>query len=165
MSDSILEIVFRGDIAPGHNMQEVRDSLRELFKADDAQMARLFSGRPVVVRGNLDRPAADRYQQILLRAGAIAEIRQAREADGAAVEQQDTDGKAGAAETGWGLAPVGADLLNDPGTSEEDAAEVDTSGISLAPVGSDVLENSERDEPQERQVDTSHLSLESTKPQ
>ena len=143
-------------------MPEVRESLRKLFKADDAQMARLFSGRPVVIRRNLDSEAASRYQQILLKAGAIVEVRPAEEgAEASSTQSQAQDTEDKSQQEGLVLAPVGADILKRTERPEQEEVEVDTSRISLAPVGSDVLEGSERSEPEELEVDTSHLSVES----
>lgn len=142
-------------------MPEVRESLRKLFKADDAQMARLFSGRPVVIRRNLDSEAASRYQQILLKAGAIVEVRPVEGAEASSTESQAQDAEDQPQQEGLVLAPVGADILKRTERPEQEEVEVDTSKISLAPVGSDVLQGSERSEPEELEVDTSHLSVES----
>ena len=140
-------------------MVEVRENLRTLFKADDSQLARLFSGRPVVIRCNLDEQAASRYQQSMERAGAIVQVRNASGSEGAVVPP-DVDQEDDASEEGWVLAPLGADLLTRKERKQQPVANVDTSAISLAPVGSDVLVSGERTESADRDVDTSHLSLE-----
>ncbi|UTW44109.1 hypothetical protein KFE80_06740 [bacterium SCSIO 12696] len=162
MSDSSLEIVFRGDIAPGHTMVEVRDNLRELFKADDAQLAKLFSGRPVVVRRNLDQTAALRYQQAMGKAGAVVEVREAALATTsvgdtatAPAEQEDD-----ISDEPWTLFPVGANLLRPEERHQQPQVELNVADISVAPVGTDVLAAAERKQQPPVEVDTSHIDLE-----
>lgn len=169
MADQLFEIVFRGDIAPGANFSEVRQRLGELFKADAQQLERLFNGRPSVIRRNLDSATAERYQKAIQQTGALVEVRasQPEVPVGKPVEtapspqpaqsEQATETNPG---PGWGVAPVGADVLNDDERRPQVDADVDTSALNLAPEGSDVLKPAERKPNEEREVDTSGLSLE-----
>ena len=45
-----------------------------MFNADDAKLEQLFSGRRVVIKKNIDRATAAKYQSALNRAGAECEI-------------------------------------------------------------------------------------------
>ena len=69
-------------------MVEVRENLQTLFKADDTQLARLFSGRPVVIRRNLDEAAASHYQQLMERAGAVVQVRNASDSKSASGDKK-----------------------------------------------------------------------------
>ncbi|MDM3871773.1 hypothetical protein QSV34_10465 [Porticoccus sp. W117] len=158
--DSSLEIVFRGDIVSGHTMVEVRDNLRELFKADDAQLAKLFSGRPVVIRRNLDEESAKRYQQAMERAGAVVQVRQGDGGAKAAVQAGVQPAEDDISDEPWTLFPVGADLLRPEERIKQPAVNLDVANISVAPAGSDVLAANERREQPPVDVDTSHIDLE-----
>ena len=69
------DVYFRGDIAPGHKMGEVRQRLQALFKLDDERTAKLFLGRPLPIRRDLDKSSAEQYRATLLKAGALVELR------------------------------------------------------------------------------------------
>jgi hypothetical protein len=45
-----------------------------LFNADEAKLAQLFSGKRIVIKKNIDRATASKYQTALARAGAECEI-------------------------------------------------------------------------------------------
>ena len=61
MPESLFDIVFRGDLMPGHKLPEVKARLARLFKIDAARVEPLFSGAAVVLKRNLDRATADKY--------------------------------------------------------------------------------------------------------
>lgn len=164
MSDSTLdsatfEIVFRGDIVPGNTMVEVRDNLRELFKADDAQLAKLFSGRPVVIRRNLDEQSAQRYRQAMERAGAVVQVRRG-DAAKASPQQGKQPAEDDISDEPWTLFPVGADLLRPEERIKQPEVNLNVADISVAPAGSDVLAANERRQQPAVEVDTSHIDLE-----
>ena len=164
MSGSSLEIVFRGDIVPGNTMVEVRDNLRELFKADDAQLAKLFSGRPVVIRRNLDEDAAKRYQQAMERAGAVVQVRQGDGGSKATPQEGKQPVEDDISDEPWTLFPVGADLLRPEERIKQPQVDLDVADISVAPAGSDVLAANERRQQPPVEVDTSHIDLEPASP-
>ena len=43
------EIAFSGEILPGAQLEQVKAAIARLFQADDALLARLFSGQRVVI--------------------------------------------------------------------------------------------------------------------
>jgi len=73
-------IIFSGDIIPGKVPDQVRLNVAKLFGFDgenpdhQTKLDKLFSGRPVVIKQNLDERGAHNYQQALTKAGAIALI-------------------------------------------------------------------------------------------
>jgi len=74
MNESLYEVAFSGQILEGAELEAVKAEIARMFKADEATMARLFSGRRVVIRKNLSAKAADKYSMGFTRAGAICEL-------------------------------------------------------------------------------------------
>jgi hypothetical protein len=68
------DIVFRGDIQFGQNLNDVKLKLQQLFKIDTVKVDALFSGKPVVLKRGLDKASAEKYQDVLTKAGAIVEL-------------------------------------------------------------------------------------------
>jgi hypothetical protein len=68
------DIVFRGDIQFGQNLNDVKLKLQQLFKIDTVKVDALFSGKPVVLKRGLDKTSAEKYQDVLTKAGAIVEL-------------------------------------------------------------------------------------------
>lgn len=69
------EIAFCGEILPDAELQHVKAAITGLFKADEALLARLFSGQRVVIKQRLDAQATAKYQAAFQRAGAVLEVR------------------------------------------------------------------------------------------
>lgn len=69
------EIAFCGEILPGAEIEQVKATVAGLFKADDALLARLFSGQRMVIKQRLDAQATAKYQAAFQRAGAVLEVR------------------------------------------------------------------------------------------
>ncbi len=69
------EVVFEGKILIGSEEQRVKQNVGRMFKADDAKLAALFSGRTVVIKSGVDKATAQKYVQAMKKAGAQAEIR------------------------------------------------------------------------------------------
>ncbi len=67
-------VVFEGKIMPGKDLQLVKDRLKELMKTDDEGIERLFTGKPVVVRKNLEKETAEKYRNAFAKAGAMCEV-------------------------------------------------------------------------------------------
>lgn len=186
MSDRRFEVIFRGDVVPGQSLMDVKRRLAELFGAPATKVEQMFSGRPVVIKRDLDEEAAARYRVALKDAGALVELRPvdpdsqigkdtnradqtvppaanlARGADGPSgqntVAPQSGPEHSKAAET-IGVAPVGADVLPPEYRRDFTPREVDTSYITVDEPGADVLKADEKSPSIERDVDTSHLSV------
>ena len=73
MTDQQYNLVFRGDIAAGHKLAEVKQRLANLFKTPPEKIEKLFSGRPVAIKKGLAGADAERYLQALTAAGAVVE--------------------------------------------------------------------------------------------
>lgn len=149
-------IYFDGSVAAGQDPRAVRERLARLFKADEATLDRLFSGRPQLIKRNCDEATARRFKQAMEKAGAIPTIATANTAPAAAAPER----KPTAAERIAALAAapdVGA--AGKPATRAADPAVRDSEpGMVLAPEGTPVLREAERRTPEQREVDTSGLS-------
>ncbi len=75
MSDELFEVAFSGNISEGANLDEVKARVGKMFKADDAKIAQMFSGKRIVIKRNLDKAAAVRYANAFKKAGAVCEVK------------------------------------------------------------------------------------------
>ncbi len=75
MAGPTFDIYFSGKIMEGQDPAVVRQKVGALFKANEAQLAALFSGKPVRVKAGVDQEAAVKYRVAFRNAGALLEIR------------------------------------------------------------------------------------------
>lgn len=147
MSQPEFDIIFRGDIVLGHQLASVKLKLQQLFKVDAAKIDSLFTGRPVPLKRKLDATTAQKYRDVLLKAGAQVDLRPSEEtaAPKAVSGARSATPAPRPAATVWSLAPVGAELL--PASQRPPAptpVAVDISGLSLRPQEGDLLDPQER---------------------
>ena len=74
MSDERFDLSYLGLIAPGADPEQVRQRLRAVFKLTDKGTERLFTGRPVIVKRDVDFATATRFETIFAHAGATLTI-------------------------------------------------------------------------------------------
>lgn len=167
MSVKRFDLLFRGDLEPGHNLEEVKARMAKLFKASGATIDKLFSGRPVALKKNLDRASAKKYYQALTQAGAKIEVRASLEQAASPPEAKPSlgEGPGGKQSPRSGRAlqalPVGADVLTagERQASRPPAVAVAGLDADLAEAGAELLREAERSSPAPVQVDTSGLSV------
>ena len=75
MSDELFVVAFSGQIREGAELDEVKAKVGKMFKADDAKIAHMFSGKRVVIKKDLDKEAAAKYANAFKNAGARCEVR------------------------------------------------------------------------------------------
>jgi hypothetical protein len=75
MSDELFEVAFSGQVSDIADIDDVKARVGKMFNADAAKIVQLFSGRRVVIKKNIDRPTAQKYQNAFAKAGAIAEVK------------------------------------------------------------------------------------------
>ncbi len=145
MTEERFDLIFRGDIVLGQPLATVKARLQQLFKADADKIEQLFTGRPVAVKRRLDRATAQKYQQVLHKAGAQVEMVPARaEGDGgASAKGAPPRPSAQPVARGLSLAPVGP-LLKPSERPHLTPVSVDISGLSLRPAQGPLLDASER---------------------
>ncbi len=70
----MFQLVFKGECAPGTDLETARNNARSLFKASVEQLDRMFSGQPVVIRNKLEQVQAEKYLAVLQKHGMIAHV-------------------------------------------------------------------------------------------
>jgi hypothetical protein len=146
MSDNTFEVIFSGELSAGVVPEQVKGNVAALFKVEVAKVERLFSGATVAIKKGLDEATAKRYQQALLRAGAICQV-----VERAAVPPADSPAPPVVEEDSSALGLQKSVVKAAPtGLGELEGASVDAPGVTLV----------EHQEVAAPQIDTSKLSLE-----
>lgn len=70
------QIVLTGELAEGAEHAEVVSRFAERFNIPADRAEQLLSGRPAVIKKNLDEAAAQRYAETVIQLGALAEVQQ-----------------------------------------------------------------------------------------
>ena len=74
MNESLYEVSFSGQIQEGAELDVVKARIGKMFKADEATIAKLFSGKRIVIKKNLSAETADKYSIAFTKAGAICDL-------------------------------------------------------------------------------------------
>lgn len=149
MEETTYQVVFSGALAEGADPAQVKANLAKLFRTTPDKLSPLFSGKPVVVKGKLDRATAEKYQLAMQRAGVLCEVQ-------ATPEQVSPPSPPVAASP---AASVGETVSLSPRGAVTIAAPASTQGLEqagVAPVGSDLVEAELVEVPD---IDTAALSL------
>lgn len=168
------EIVFRGDIQFGQNLQDVKQKLQQLFKIDSAKVDALFSGKPVVLKRGLDKTSAEKYQDVLTKAGAMVEVASAAPTGQSKEQPKVITAKPEAPRTitpvsepviapatqttaqqsQWTLAPVGSLMMPASSRLAPVVRQFNLGVYSLRPVGGNLLDKTES-----RQIEAAPLDI------
>lgn len=143
MSEELYSLVFRGDIVFGHHIGEVKQALQKMFKTNEQQIERLFTGRPLTIKKNLPQAEAERYRLAMHKAGAEVEVKpqtadlvKPKPAAGSMAERLAAQSPP--------LPAAEGNIAFSPEAPQADNEEVGANW-QLAPVGSDMIENKYRD--------------------
>lgn len=139
MSGTEFDIIFRGDIVLGHQLGDVKARLQQLFKTDAAKVDVLFTGRPVPLKRNLDELTANKYREMLQKAGAQVDVCPSGSINFAPPAERPEPVRRAV----WSLAPIGAYLLVPAERPKLSPILVDISRISLRPAEGNILDASE----------------------
>lgn len=139
MSGTEFDIIFRGDIVLGHQLGDVKLRLQQLFKTDAAKVDALFTGRPVPLKRGLDEATANKYREVLHKAGAQVEVCPSGAVNLAPPAARTEPVRRSV----WSLAPVGAYLLVPAERPKLSPILIDTSRMSLRPAEGNILDASE----------------------
>ncbi len=169
-SSEKIDVFFRGDLVAGQKVTEVRERLQKLFKANDEQMQRMFSGRPVAIRRGIDPVAAKQYQETMNNAGALVELRPVAIADdvvGQPIAEEPVTGQSAGAQTKASppsetpqQASQQALEQNHGQSVVKGKGEIVESEFTIAPVGADMLREEDRVSVEVTEVDISALAVE-----
>jgi uncharacterized protein YbjQ (UPF0145 family) len=86
MADAKYNLVFEGKVIKGQDPAKVKKNLMTLLKSDEKAIERLFSGRPSIIKKNMDQQTAAKYQEAMNRAGAQCKIETVQEMQPSAPE-------------------------------------------------------------------------------
>ncbi|MDG1494868.1 MAG: hypothetical protein P8Q91_03260 [Porticoccaceae bacterium] len=143
------DLVFRGEIAPGSNIEEVKQRVAASFNLDSVAADQLFSGSAVRLKRGVDKITAERILQCLRDAGAIAIIVPNSRQPETVVKDP------------LSLAPLGSNVTD--GTEKGKAKvvfSVSLDHLSLEPVGTRMVNEAEVSRVKTPDLDTSKFSLE-----
>ncbi len=129
MADPRYDLFFSGQIMPGEEPASVRDRVGKLFGADTQTLDRLFSGKPIRIKSDIDQETAGKYRLAFRKAGALVEIRPIQEPPASAP----SDPRGG--DTNWELLPPRSGSLIDCAPHVEPQQIPDTTYMQLAPAG------------------------------
>ncbi len=74
MENPTYRVILAGSLREGFATETVVRNLAVLFKRDEERVRKLLSGKPVVVRAQLDSQTARKYRKLIERAGAVCLI-------------------------------------------------------------------------------------------
>lgn len=135
MDTKSYHVVFEGQITGEKDLADVKRQLAALFKMNAAQVESLFSGKPVVIKRDVDAQTAQKYAAAFKKAGAVCKI--TSPGNGDAVTPTATSKPASTAATKQPASPVPA--TPQANLSARDVVNIkvpaDLSGLSLGQPG------------------------------
>lgn len=183
MSENSFAIAFSGELVEGADPAQVRKNLAQLFKTSPDQVEKLFSGKRVALKKDLDQQTALKYQAVLKKAGAVTVVVNTAVPAAAKAEQSTTQPQPAAAPKAPAAAAKGESIesvtravvkaaptdmsafegvvVDQPGVvliehTDIPMPDIDTSELSMAEVGVELVKH---EAPVPLQVDTSELSM------
>lgn len=161
MAEPKYDIYFRGEVLPGANDAEVKAAIAKIFKANDAKLAQLFSGKVNTIKKAVDKATAAKYQQAFKKAGAKVVITAAKVQESSPQELKTTTSKTQdsapqATGKSWDVLPTGSDLLTSDERRNIPDVEIDTSAIKMVSPFAEVVLDERVDPPA---PDTNHISV------
>ncbi len=143
MADVHFDLSFDGTLAPGAEPLAVRQQLAAIFKLDEPGVARLFTGKPVFIKREVDVATAAKFERVFNQAGAILRI-----------TPSDAASQQGASHSAPSPAPTASDP--DEPESPPSGPALASSGLAIAPQGGFLEDPTPVKMPD---LDTSYLSL------
>jgi hypothetical protein len=144
------DVLFAGELLEGCDPATVRLNLGRLFKADEATLDKLFSGKPQILKRDADAATAHKYQQALENAGARPVLRPCTEAVATPLPA------AASQPAGLALTAPGTDVLGPEERAPAVPPSVSAPVLDLAAAGERLAQPAPPPPPA---PDTSHLTL------
>ena len=164
MADPKYDIYFRGEILPGADAAQVKSAIAQIFKADAAKLATLFSGKVNTIKKSVDKATAAKYQQAFKKAGAKAVITLAKEelsseipAAAPVAAQQETAPLSESSPESSSKHDSTADSAPDSTPAIQQA--IADANWDVLPSGSDLLKPDERRDIPDVDIDTSSIKV------
>jgi hypothetical protein len=161
MSTPTYDIYFRAEILAGQDEALVKARIGAMFKANEAKIAQLFSGKAIAIKKGVDKAAALKYQQAFKNAGAKAVITASPAPSAAPVSKATPSATPEIASAVSATAPSPKAEATAPTESvaSESAPTKSEGSWDVLPPGSDVLKPSERKVVEDANIDTSAIKL------
>lgn len=140
MADPLYDIYFRGEVLPGEDIAKVKAAVAKIFKANDAKLAILFSGKVNPIKKSVDKATAAKYQKVFKQAGAKAIITLAKEQQSSKKVEDKSVSPASVpnsvpnkveSQGSWDVLPSGSDLLKPDERKDIPDVDIDTSAIKV----------------------------------
>ena len=149
LMDSIrYDIYFTGKLVEGHTVAQAQQQFAQLFKMAPEKASQLFTGKPQLIKRDIDKAQALKYKQALRNAGMQTAFKATQQAK--TTPTPATSSLSGANQQTPNTIPVAPSPA---------PAQPATLLLSVAPIGSDVLNESERQQPTQQNIDTSAIKL------
>ncbi len=153
MNSADCKVIFRGEIAPDHAEADVRSALARRLRLSPEKVDALFTGKPVVIKRDIDDATAEKIRRTFAEAGAICEVTGRDGSDTAATPTSSAAGPAGSSATDVSK----QEPRDDPNQTIVDLpVPSDLGDLALAPEGSVVETSDDRPAPD---IDTSDLAV------
>lgn len=174
MDKGSYQVIFAGKIIEHADIDMVKTNVARVFSLSPDRVDKLFSGRHIVLKKDIDQATAERYKTTLQRAGALCEIEDTSSSVQAAMSeptQAASDELMTVAEpgsqigehlevaeanidvSGMGMAEVGITLAESEPVPD---ANIDTGDINMAEAGITLVEPKEI---VDAQIDTSGIDM------
>jgi len=148
MAKGSYQVIFSGKIIEHADLDMVKANVARVFSMPPDRIEKLFSGRRLVLKKELDQATAERYRATLQRAGALCEIEDIASTpivetvvEPASTEQaapQKEDTLSPVDKSGMSMAEVGITLIESEPVPD---ANIDTEDIDMAEVGITLVEH------------------------
>lgn len=73
-------VIFKGEVSDGTDINEVKEEIGNIFKADPSKMDQLFSGKRIIIKKNASLDECESIHRIFKDAGAISYIEEENDA-------------------------------------------------------------------------------------
>jgi uncharacterized protein YbjQ (UPF0145 family) len=93
-------IIFEGKTTPGKDIDSVKKALTSFLKTDEQGIERLFSGKRLLIRKNVDGATAEKLQKAFADAGAMCAVEQVEASDGTPIPKQPNEVESKGADSG-----------------------------------------------------------------
>jgi hypothetical protein len=171
----LYDIFFAAQLIDDFDEAVVRKNITQLFKANEATLEKLFSGKPQLIKRGIDKAGAVKYKAAMQKAGAVARIRKHAQAGDPTPapapkpaprmpEEEALPSSSDIAAAASTPASVDKKSAADriAALANQPAAVTFGEEMTLAPPGSDVLREGEREQHEELDVDTSAIHMASS---
>ncbi|NNG14163.1 MAG: hypothetical protein HKM22_03300, partial [Gammaproteobacteria bacterium] len=139
MAEGSYQVVFSGRIIDGAELDMVKHNVARVFNLDAERVEKLFCGRRLILKKQIDQATAEKYQTTMQRAGALCEIENTAQASPTAEASSEARSEVTSAtrlksegESGIGLAEPGVQLVEHAVVPE---ANIDTGAMDMAEPG------------------------------